>query len=300
MLNPSKFALMSILNMTTDRLWLVILCILMPAIGWGQDLDLLTPDSASNAPTYTRATFKTNRVVLGHSVEMVARRNFDLKINHRFDYLNSGFYDLFGLDRATMRIGGDYGITDNLNVGLGRSTEQKTYDGFAKYRFLRQSDQMPVSAVVIAHIGVNTLKFIGIDDPEFHQRMHYTNQVLIARKFTSGFSAQLTPTHVHMNLVDSMHHSNDVVLVGFGMRQKITARTTVNLEYFLPVHGTLPLDRTHALSLGFDLETGGHIFQLFFTNTFAPFEKGFLVDNTGNWLEGDVRFGFNIARMFSF
>lgn len=269
-----------------------------------QDLDLLDEEPEEEQTIYTTATFKANRVINGHSIEMVKKREFDFKISHRFGFLNTGAYDFFGLDQATMRIGGDFGITDRLNVGIGRSNVAKTYDGYVKYKFLRQSrgkKNMPISLVAISHMGVTTLKWV---EPRrknyFSSRLHYTHQLLIARKFNESFSLQLSPSMVHKNLIDSSQFSNDIFSLGVGLRQKLSRRVTLNAEYFYLFPGQLPDDRTAALSLGFDVETGGHVFQLFFTNAHAAFEKAFITDTRGKWENGDIRFGFNISRMFSF
>ncbi len=268
-----------------------------------QDLDLLDEPELETTD-YTTATFKTNRVVNGHSIETVAKNEFDFKISHRFGFLSGGPYDMFGLDQATMRIGGDYGITNNLNVGLGRSTVDKTYDGFVKYKFLKQSTglkTMPVTATWISHMGITTLKWPQPDRQNyFSSRLHYTHQLLIARKFTEGLSVQLSPTLVHKNIVDSTKFKNDILSLGVGVRQKLTSRTTLNLEYYYVIPNQLEEDKTNVLSVGFDIETGGHVFQLFFTNSSGPFEKAFITDTKAKWLDGDIRFGFNIARVFNF
>ena len=268
-----------------------------------QDLDLLDEPELETID-YTAATFKTNRVVNGHSIETVAKNEFDFKISHRFGFLSGGPYDMFGLDQAAMRIGGDYGITDNLNVGLGRSTVDKTYDGFVKYKFLKQSTglkTMPVTATWISHMGITTLKWPQPDRQNyFSSRLHYTHQLLIARKFTEGLSVQLSPTLVHKNIVDSTKFKNDILSLGVGVRQKLTSRTTLNLEYYYVIPNQLEEDKTNVLSVGFDIETGGHVFQLFFTNSSGPFEKAFITDTKAKWLDGDIRFGFNIARVFNF
>ena len=268
-----------------------------------QDLDLLDEPELETTD-YTTATFKTNRVVNGHSIETVAKNEFDFKISHRFGFLSGGPYDMFGLDQATMRIGGDYGITNNLNVGLGRSTVDKTYDGFVKYKFLKQSTglkTMPVTATWISHMGITTLKWPQPDRQNyFSSRLHYTHQLLIARKFTEGLSIQLSPTLVHKNIVDSTKFKNDILSLGVGVRQKLTSRTTLNLEYYYVIPNQLEEDKTNVLSVGFDIETGGHVFQLFFTNSSGPFEKAFITDTKAKWLDGDIRFGFNIARVFNF
>ena len=269
-----------------------------------QDLDLLDDMPEEETTHYATATFKANRVINGHSIELVKRNEFDLKISHRFGFINSGAYDLFGLDQATMRIGGDYGLTDRVNFGFGRSNVEKTYDGYVKIKVLRQSSGkkvVPVSLVAISHMGVTTQRWTEPDRENFFSnRLHYTHQILIARKFNESFSFQISPTVVHKNLIDSMHRAHDIVSVGFGLRQKLNQRVAVNVEYFYLLPGYLPPDRVAPLSIGFDIETGGHVFQLFFTNAHAVFEKAFLTDTRGEWLKGDVRFGFNVSRMFSF
>lgn len=268
-----------------------------------QDLDLLDEPELETTD-YATATFKTNRVVNGHSIETVAKNEFDFKISHRFGFLSGGPYDMFGLDQATMRIGGDYGITDNLNIGLGRSTVDKTYDGFVKYKFLKQSTglkTMPLTATWISHMGITTLKWPQPNrENYFSSRLHYTHQLLIARKFTEGLSIQLSPTLVHKNIVDSTKFKNDILSLGVGVRQKLTTRTTLNVEYYYVLPNQLEEDKTNVLSVGFDIETGGHVFQLFFTNSSGPFEKAFITDTKAKWLDGNIRFGFNIARVFDF
>lgn len=286
----------------TKRLYLILLPLLAVGALLAQDLDLLDEDAPTTA--YTIATFKTNRIVNGHSIETVAKREFDFKISHRFGFVNGGFYDLFGLDQATMRMGGDFGITDNLNVGIGRSNEDKTYDGFVKYKFLKQSKgaaKMPITAVWISHMGIASQKWAQPKRENIaSSRLHYVHQLLIGRKISEGFSLQLSPTVVHKNLVDSTHRPNSIFSLGVGLRQKITNRVTINAEYFYNLPNQLEGDKTNALSVGFDIETGGHVFQLFFTNAAAPFEKGFITDTKAKWRDGNIRFGFNIARVFNF
>jgi hypothetical protein len=289
----------------TFKTLLFLISLISCGFAQAQDLDLLDQDEDSTVPTsFTSATFKTNRIINGHSIETVAKREFDLKISHRFGFLNTGAYNLFGLDQATMRIGGDYGITDNINVGFGRSNRDKTYDAFIKYKFLKQSTgekNMPITAVGISHTGITTLKWANTARKNyFTNRLHFTHQLLIARKFSDGFSMQLSPTLVHKNIIDSSKYTNDILSLGVGLRQKLTSRTTVNLEYFYVLPNQRSEAYTNALSLGFDIETGGHVFQLFFTNAAAPFEKGFITDTKAKWLNGDVRFGFNVARVFNF
>lgn len=270
-----------------------------------QDDDLLALLGDEETTEYATAAFKTNRVVNGHSIENTARGVLDFKISHRFSPVSNGFYDIFGLDGASIRIGLDYGITDRLMVGAGRSSKEKIYDAFAKYKILRQSSgkrQMPVSLSYLVDAQIKTVKFPNPDrDNLFASRLYYTHQVLIARKFSEGLTLQLMPTLVHRNLVETKSEKNDVLALGFAGRVKLTKRVTLNAEYYYVLPDQLAAQYVNVLSLGFDIETGGHVFQLHFTNSADMTYKGFITETTEGWFDNPtgVRFGFNIARVFT-
>ncbi len=253
--------------------------------------------------TYITATFKTTRLINGHTVENVGKGVLDVKISHRFGKLNNGSYELFGLDNATMRMGFDYGITRYLMVGIGRSTFEKTYDGYFKLKLLRQSTgkrKMPVTVSYVPTIAVKTLKF---EDPNrknyFTSRLFYTQQLIIGRKFSEGTSIQIMPTYVHRNLVKLVAEPNGLMAVGVGGRQKISKRISLNAEYYYQIPGYKMPGTTNSLSLGVDIETGGHVFQLHFTNSRGMNERTFISETTGEWGKGDIYFGFNISRVFT-
>jgi hypothetical protein len=261
----------------------------------------MTP--TSEMTFYTTATFKTTRLVNGHSVENVAKGVLDVKISHRFGNINEGGYELFGLDKATMRMGLDYGITRYLMVGVGRSTYQKTYDGFFKLKILRQSKgkrKMPITLSYVPTIALKTLKY---EDPTlsnyYTSRLFYTHQLIIGRKFSEGTSLQLMPTFVHQNLVTKATDPNDILAIGIGGRQKITKRLSFNFEYYYQLPKFKLQGSTNSLSVGFDIETGGHVFQLHFTNSQGMNERTFIAGTNGKWEKGDILFGFNIARVFT-
>lgn len=251
---------------------------------------------------FTTATFKTNRVINLHSVENTAGGVLDFKINHRFSPLDQGIYDIFGLDGASVRFSADYGITDLFQIGLGRSTWEKTYDGYLKYKVLRQSTgkkKMPITASILTAASVNTLKDT---EPEnvtpFWDRFSYTTQIIIGRKFNEGFSLQLSPSFVHRNLVDTREENNGILALGIGLRQKITKRTSINFEYILT--DGLPEANKNSMSIGVDIETGGHVFQLHFTNSRYMFEESFITQTQSNlWGKSGIMFGFNISRVFT-
>ncbi|HNU55413.1 MAG TPA: DUF5777 family beta-barrel protein, partial [Flavobacteriales bacterium] len=291
-------------TMTRFALLAAALCC-TPVFGQEDLLDLLGEEETG--PVYTNASFKTTRVINGHSLENTAHGVLDFRISHRFGFLSGGVNEFFGLDNADVRLGLDYGLTDRLMVGIGRSGFQKTVDGFAKYKVLRQCDEgcgMPVTLAVVASSSITTARatevpWYGPDRQDyFTHRLSYSWQMVLGRKFSEGFSMQLTPGVVHRNLVEAENDPNDLINVGIGGRVKLTKRLAVNGEYFHVLRDEVPGLR-NSLSVGFDIETGGHVFQLHFTNSTGMFERAFITETTGDWADGDIHFGFNISRVFT-
>jgi hypothetical protein len=268
-----------------------------------QEDDLLSLLGDEEETTYTTASFKANRVINLHSLENSAAGVMDIKIGHRFGFINQGAYELFGLDNATIRIGADVGLTDHLMIGVGRSSFEKTYDGFAKLKLLRQSSGKRNMPFTVALLGSAALKTIRFSDPDrenyFSSRMYYTGQLIIGRTFSDAFSMQISPTIVHRNLVSTIDEQNDVLAIGVAARQKLTKRLSINVEYVYVLPDQILDTYENSLSVGFDIETGGHVFQLHFTNSTSMIEKGFVTETSGNWLDGDIHFGFNISRVFT-
>ncbi|MGB0525592.1 MAG: DUF5777 family beta-barrel protein [Flammeovirgaceae bacterium] len=249
---------------------------------------------------YVYETFKETRIVNGHSAETTGEGDLNLIIAHRFGTLNGGVYEWFGLDDATMRIGLDYGVSKNFTLGLGRSTFEKTYDGYAKFRVLHQNNRNPISLTAFASTAINTIRF-NEDEQEykrFKHRLFYTAQLLIARKFSDRFSLQLMPSWVHRNLVATSAEKNNVFSLGAATRIQITKTIGLNLEYYYVPDDQLRAETFNSFSVGFDIETNGHTFQLHFTNSQGMIEKFFIAETTGDWLDQGVHFGFNISRVF--
>jgi len=268
-----------------------------------EDLLDLFDDGDKNEIEYVSATFKTTRLVSGQSIENPPSGEMIFIVSHHFGRINEGFYELFGLDQSTIRIGLEYGVNDRLAVGAGRSSFRKTYDTFIKYKLIRQSSglrTMPVSISAFSSVAMNSLKWA---DPErenyFSSRLSYTHQLLIARKFNNNLSVQLSPTLVHKNLVPTNDDQHDILAMGIGGRHKITNRITLNVEYFYLLPGNTADNYYNPLSIGFDIETGGHVFQLHFTNTQPMYESAFITETAGSWADGDIYFGFNINRVFT-
>jgi len=289
---------------------LMLLSFALPRIYAQDDLMKMLDDDSKKTKkkNYATATFKTSRLINGHSIENAAPGVLDLKISHRFGMLNRGAYELFGLDQASMRIGLDYGISKRLMVGAGRSTYQKQYDAFAKFKILRQAQGgSPISVSAVSTVMLKTLKWDNLSIKNYYtSRLSFAHQLIIARKFSDGLSLQLMPSFVHYNIAKNVTEPNDIFALGGGGRIKLNKRLSFNVEYYhvLPISFVAGENyriagTKNSLSVGFDIETGGHVFQLHFTNSTGMTEKTFITETTGDFFKGDVHFGFNVSRVFT-
>ena len=266
----------------------------------GSLLDLLGEEEESQV---VRNSFKSSRVINGHSIEMLREGVLDFRILHRFGPLSLGGYQLFGLDQASMRIGFDYGVTDNISLGFGRSTSKKELDAFAKYRIKAQTSgdrPFPVSIAWVSGITRNGLQepFSGLISPTGTQRLGYYHELLIGRKFSEAFSLQLAPIFVHQNVVEDERTPNDLYAMSIGGRLKLNKRIAFTWDYAYTFNREPNDPSLNPLSIGLDIETGGHVFQLHFSNATGMNERAYLTDSNGNWGNGDIRFGFNLSRVF--
>jgi hypothetical protein len=210
---------------------------------------------------------------------------------------------MFGLDDAYVRLGLDYGITDRLSASIGRNSVDKTVDGYLKFKLLRQqkgAHAVPVTITALAGTAYKSSPrkedlpagFTGVD------RLAYVGQLLIARKFTPRLSLQLMPTIVHKNAVDRVRENNDQFAIGVGGRYKITRSVAFTSEYYYRTGVPDANESYNTLGFGIDIETGGHVFQLVFTNTRGLTERSFITETEGDFADGDIHFGFNVTRTF--
>lgn len=292
--------------MKTQRIVLILLSLAVAGRLSAQDnklLNMLNDSMAANkTKTYVTGTFKATHIINTQTIESPAKNNLYFVIQHRFGQLNSGSYNFFGLDNATLRLGLDYGITDDLDIGIGRSSYLKTFDGYLKYKLLKQTESggMPVSVSVLGSVTDYTQTEPSETYLNTKYRTAYSGELLIARKITSTLSLQVTPTWLHYNLVPTVEDKNDVFAVGLGGRMKITKRMSINAEYdVVPKNQVVSTTAHNSLSLGWDIETGGHVFQLVFSNSQSMLETQYLTQTTGTWGKGDIYFGFNISRDFN-
>ncbi len=244
--------------------------------------------------------FKSSRVINGHSMEMLGAGMLDFRILHRFGPVKQGIGDLFGLDQASMRMGFDFGLSNDLTIGFGRTTFKKEYDAFIKYRLIHQEQAgTPVSLVAVAGTSIFTYKSPDPLKPlTFNDRTGYYAQLIIGRKFNEAFSLQLSPTLVYRNMIDPADKKT-IYALGIGARHKISKRVALVVDYSLVTNG-LPMSvGTNPLSIGVDIETGGHVFQLHFSNSTGMNERSFITETTNSWSKGEFQFGFNLSRIFS-
>lgn len=277
-------------------------CLVSTAFAQEDMLAGLEPTKDTAAVEYAEATFKTVRLVNGHSIEVPYKKSMQMMIQHRFGELSGGAYELWGLDQAYMRFGFEYGITDRLSLGVGRSNVQKTYDGHIKYKFMRQSSgakNMPITAVWLSEMTMSGQKWAEPNRDNYtSSRINYVHQLLLARKFNRNFSLQLMPTLVHRNLAPR-GQVNDQIVMGIGGRYKVSGSVAFNVEYYPVVVGKTA-NSYNSLAVGCDIETGGHVFQITLSNTTALSDNLYLTNQlNGNWLKGGIHLGFNLMRVFN-
>jgi len=269
-------------------------------------LENLLNSEVPQGKVYTSATFKATRIINGQSIERMPQGQLDVRFHHRFGPINQGAYGFWGLDGASTFFSLEYGITNWVMVGAGRANVEKTYNGFAKFSLFRQSSVMPVSISWYSSISVRSEDFPNIDSVQknsnykFSERLSYVHQLLIGRKFNEYFSLQISPTVVHFNLVPTELDLHDVYALGIGQRVKLSKRVSFNAEYFYafrPSNSNVQQYK-NSFSLGFDIETGGHVFQLMLTNSGGMIEKQFIAQTTDMWNKAGIHIGFNISRVF--
>ena len=258
-----------------------------------------TIDQPGSNTQKVSTTFKSTRVIMSHSVDMLHKGELDVRILHRFGYVNKGFDNFFGLDEASMRMGFDYGVTNNFTVGIGRSTYRKELDGFIKYRLMQQSSgnhAMPLSLVLVAGSTVWTEKSFATPKPSAADRMSYYVQLIAGKKFSDKLSGQFNPVFVHSNA--PLHaDARNIIAPGIGLKYRVSKKLALTLDYLHVLKGLSSISY-HPLGIGVDIETGGHIFQLHFSNATGMNERAFLYETYGKFFSGDIRFGFNLSRIF--
>lgn len=252
------------------------------------------------------ATFKATRLINQQTIEVGGTRSLDFRIHHHFGPFNSGAYDFWGIDGgASIRLGLEYSYNGRLQFGLGRTSYEKQIDGFLKYRLLRQSKSgsMPISVTLFSGAyrnGIKGLQIGGIDKFKYaSDRLSFVQQIIIARKIDDKLSIQITPTMVHYNLVENLSDQNDAYFLGIAGRYKISNRTAITYEYGAKLLNYSESKYYDSMGIGLDIETGGHVFQMFLTNSFGMTENQTFARTNSAWADRGFRLGFNVSRMFT-
>ncbi|WP_294287814.1 DUF5777 family beta-barrel protein [uncultured Chryseobacterium sp.] len=277
---------------------LLFLSMFITGFAFAQDDLLKDIDTIqTKTPDTEQPAFKALQIVTGQSTKLPAKNEWYIVVAHRFGDVSKGFKDFFGLDDASTKLGVIYGITEDISVSLSRETNLKTFEGAVKYKLVKQSENFPVDVVGYNVMAVNTdLSKDNYPHLQFGDRLSYLTQALISRRFNDNFSLQLTPSYVHKNLYEPMIEDKNQFLTGLGGRYKISKRISINAEYF--VNFDSHSFYKNPLSLGMDIETGGHVFQLLFTNSQLNSDIGYLTNAAGKWEKGQIFFGFNLYRVF--
>ncbi|MBY0485633.1 MAG: hypothetical protein K2P85_00340, partial [Flavobacteriaceae bacterium] len=249
------------------------------------------------------AAFKALQVCNMQSTKLPVKGELYILISHRFGDLANGLDNFFGLDNALTKIGGIYGATNWLSLGISRQTYNKTYELAAKYKFANQMvGGFPVTIVGYNTMDINSeLKKANNPNLKFTNRLAYTTQLIVSRKFSESFSLELAPIFVHKNLYDDATEQKNLYLLGAGGRYKLTKRLSLNLEYAarlsLPEEFVSPYH--NPLTVGIDIETGGHVFQMVFSNSQPMNDVAVFSNAKGSWVgKKSLYFGFNMYRVF--
>ncbi|WP_223606542.1 DUF5777 family beta-barrel protein [Chryseobacterium sp. OSA05B] len=276
---------------------LLFLSVLASGLASAQEDLLKDIDTLKTNAEVSQPAFKALQIVTGQSTKLSAKNEWYIVVAHRFGDISTGFKNFFGLDDASTKLGVIYGVTDGISVSLSRETNMKTFEGAVKYKLIKQTEKSPVDIVGYNVMAVNTdLDKDNYPYLKFGDRLAYLTQALISRRFNEKFSLQLTPSYIHKNLYDPAIEDKNQFLAGLGGRYKISKRISLNAEYF--VNFDSHSYYKNPLSLGMDIETGGHVFQLLFSNSQINSDIGYLSNAAGKWGKGQIFFGFNLYRVF--
>lgn len=278
----------------------ILIFIFLPIIGFSQDdlLNELEEDIVIDSTVI--ATFKGLKIVNLESTKIAGKGDFYFIIAHRFGSVKGGFDEFFGLDTSSIRFTFLYGVTDWLNIWVSRSSYNKVYEVAAKYRLAEQIENgFPVTIVGYNTIEINS----GFDEDEFtnyefQHRLSYVMEALISRKINEKLSLEIAPILFHENFVANDVQDNTQYALGGGGRYKISKFVTINIDYVHQFNRASNSLYSNPLSLGVDIETGGHVFQLLLSNAQPMYDTGFITNAAGDWAKGDIFFGFNLSRVF--
>lgn len=254
---------------------------------------------------YVLATFKGDKIINVQTNETVKKKNLDVRVNHLFGNIGKesggGFHNLYGFDQSQdIRIAFHYGITDRLMAGISRSKRNENFEGLLKFKLLQQTTnkKIPLSITLFGNTTYSA-KSSSLVEKDLH-RLTYNAELIMTRKFSSKFSIALIPSFLHRNFVDA-EDENDIFSLGGGFRLKITQSTSIIADYYHSFRPTITgTEYFDPMGIGVEIETGGHVFSIMFTNASGILENDYLVNTVDDWTKGGIKFSFVISRMFKF
>ncbi len=242
--------------------------------------------------------FQGTRFINLQSANVASKNELQMFIQHRFGDISGGFYELFGLDEASMRLGFEYGLTKNFTIGAGRSSYMKTFDLFLKYRVFAQSGAFPVTLTATASGSAPAIRdVVPKEYNNFGDKSSGNIQLHVARSFKYvGF--QVSPGYIGTGYIPVENYSYSFFTLGVGGSAKLSKKVSCNIEYLYRFEEDI--DYANPLSVSIDMDTGGHLFQLIISNTQQMFDQAIITNPSGHWAEGSLYFGFNLIRGFNF
>jgi len=272
---------------------------------FAQDSGGLLKQLDTSTEDRTVMAFKSSRLILGQSTVQLSKGELQFRVSHLFGRVSDGFDELYGLDQMyNVDLSFEYGLSNSLQIGLARSNDfDKTLQFSLKRAFIQQltSGNPQVSFSYFGSINIKSRDYE--EDRSFSDRLEYVNQLLLSRKFSDKFSAQIAPSFVYLSRANSSDHPNSLLATNLGMSMAINKSVNFNLEYVFTfptfTSDLYDFDR-NALSLGFDIEKGGHVFQVFMTNSTRVQPGRFIQQfNNDRFFKGQLHIGFSIMRSFS-
>ena len=291
------------------QILLILNLLFIGIVAHSQDINDSIFYTTNNRSNLTISTFKATRLIDQHTIEVLGKRTLDFRISHRFGPINSKAYNAWGIDGpANIHLGLEYSFDGRLMIGIGRTSYEKMTNAFLKYKWFRQTDdnKMPLTITLFTGIYRTALKVDNSPTSGFNKyqysadRLSYCFEIIAARKFNSNFSLQINPWFVHYNLVDNINDRNDCFGVSGAARFKFTKRSAITIEYAYRINNySIEVKYFDSMSIGYELEPGGHVFRIHLTNSFGITENQFLTHTDSKWNDMGIRLGFNISRVFS-
>lgn len=281
------------------RMLLIFLILFCTQAAISQDDLLGELEEIAEEELFVYPAFKAMKIANLQSTKVANKGDLYMYVSHRFGSLEDGIETFFGLDNAHTKIQMLYGVADGLQMGISRESFRKTYAGHVKWRVMQQNQNFPLTVAAYSIVNLNTqLKETQYPFLKYADRLSYATQLLVSRRVNDRLSIEIAPTFVRQNLVFEKEQDHSQYALGMGFRYKITKRMSINLDYVYNMSRWEGSAFRDPLSIGIDIETGGHVFQLLFTNSQSTNEPSFISDAEGDWSGGTIYFGFNIVRAF--